>query len=122
MLIYSHIIDVTAQDKELNGNELLFQLDKAPPHYAVLDREYVDAVFRGIVLDVVFGSFSQTFFYLGTQQASLQNLRQKIVFECQHVTGKHFNRSKFLHNFMSAACEIKSTYFCILLYLPSILM
>lgn len=102
-LIYPHIVEIMEQDHNLMEDELVFQQDGAPPHYALPVRQFLDATFpehwigrRGPVewparspdltpLDFFLWGYLKSKVY-ETQPASLEELRQRITYECQRIT------------------------------------
>ncbi|XP_018307235.1 uncharacterized protein [Mycetomoellerius zeteki] len=97
------LTNIIENDEHYLENQLIFQQDEAPPHYARLVREYLGKTFPGrwirrrgpiewlplspdlSLLDFfLWGDLNSKIY--ATQLASLEDLRQRIINECRQIT------------------------------------
>lgn len=101
--VYPLLIDIVENDDRYQENQLMFQQDGAPPHYALLVREFLNRQFpeqwigrRGAIewpprspdltpLDFFLWGHLKSKIY-ATQPESLEELRRRIVEECRLIT------------------------------------
>lgn len=111
------LTDVLENNNRYNANELTFQQDGAPPHYTLAVRQYLDRTYHGrwigrrgpiewparspdlSPLDFFLWGYLKTKIYK-TQPASLEDLRQRIINECQTITPEMLQnvRNRFEQN------------------------
>lgn len=117
--INPELTNIIANDNNLQyvEDEVIFQQDGAPPHYAMAVRNYLNEVYPGrwigrrgtIEWPARSPDFSPLDFFLwghikskiyATEPASLEELRQRITFECQQITPEMLSnvRERFVQN------------------------
>ena len=107
--VHPLLVDIVEHDDRYMGDRLTFQQDGAPPHYAREVREFLDNVFpdhwigrRGPLewparspdltpLDFFLWGHLQSKIY-ATQPRSLDELREKIIYECHQITPESLHR------------------------------
>jgi hypothetical protein len=114
------LTDIIENVPEYDEDHLIFQQDGAPPHYALIVRQYLDQRFlrnwigrRGSIewpprspdlspLDFFLWGYLKSKIYK-TQPASLEDLRQRIVDECRRITPEMLRnvRERFEQNLYS---------------------
>lgn len=116
-IVHPLLVDIVENDDRYSADELTFQQDGAPPHFARPVTDFLNATFPGqwigrrgptewparspdlTPLDFFLWGHLKSKIY-STEPESLEDLRQRIVNECRQITPEHLQnvRNRFEQN------------------------